>query len=177
MAIFKVDICDFLRTGSFGPIRLGMTKKEAYHLLGKPQQWGGDFPWWTEERREQARPYDDCPIWKYDQMEFHFGDQGQQLFLIWCDYLDTLQSEGAVFSLDRWVFKADLPTREQMEQALTEAGIDYTRRELEDYGKLVLASGVEISYAYDTEVVNAIGHFDEAYIGGPGRVSAQPENL
>ena len=170
----KIDMCDFLRTGNFGPIRLGMTKAQVEHLLGRPQSWGGHFPWWNEEQREQDRSYNEHPYWKYDDMEFHFGDKGQQLFLIWCDYLERLKSKGDTFYLDRWVFATHPLTREQLEQALMDEDIDYTHTKLEPFGKLVLASGVEISYEYDDiGTVSAIGNYDESYVGAPDDLSEE----
>ncbi len=82
MIQIKIDFRDFLKTGQFGPVQLGMTQDEVRQLLGNPQDWGGQ-------------------IWKYDEMEFHFGDQERRLWLIWCDHLDLLKSDGKVFQLFR----------------------------------------------------------------------------
>jgi hypothetical protein len=167
MTKFKIDMRDFLRTGEFGPIRLGMTTNQVEHLLGKPQDWGGQLPLRPYyEPLDPGRSYNDFPIWIYDAMEFHFGYNGQ-LFLIYCDHLDLLKDKGDVFSLNRGVFEANPPTLEQVEQALKEEKIDYTQKKLEHFGKLVLASGVEISYEYDDACVYVISHYDESYIDSP----------
>jgi hypothetical protein len=171
MTKFKVDMRDFLRTGNFGPIRLGMTRKQVEHLLGKPQGWGGRFPWQTGQL-EKDRSYNDCPVWIYDDMEFHFGEQ--QLFLIYCDHLDRLKSRGDVFNLNRWVLEKKPPTREQVEHALVEEDINYTHKRLEYFGKLVLASGVDITYEYDDICsVSVVANLDTRYHDAPNHLSQE----
>ena len=163
----KIDFRDFLKTGQFGPVQLGMTQDEVRQLLGNPQDWGGQFPWKTNELGQNATSDDSYPIWKYDEMEFHFGDQERRLWLIWCDHLDLLKSDGKVFQLFRWVFETVPLSREKLEQGLTSEGIDYTVKDLKYHGQLMLASGVEISYEYDSAIVSGIGISNQAYIGHP----------
>ena len=164
MTKFKVDIRDFLRTGNFGPIQLGMTRSQVELLLGKPESWGGQYPEHSREQFEQYASYNDYPIWEYDAMEFHFGDDRKLLYLIHCDHLDQLQSNGNTFTLDRWVFEANPPTREQVELALKEEKINYSDKRPDWFGTLVLSSGVEISYEYDdTFSVTSVDFHDFSY--------------
>ena len=164
MPKFEVDIRDFLRTGEFGPIRLGMTKTEVELLLSKPRYWGGHLPpgvW------EEGMSYNDCPIWEYDSMEFHFGYKGQ-LFLIHCDHLDWLENAGDTFSLKRWVFETHPLTLEQLEQALKEEQIDYIHEKPVWFGELLTEGDVEIAYEYDdSSTVAAISNYDGSYVGMP----------
>ena len=63
----------FRRTGDICPVRLGMTRDELKAVLGQPDDVGGTSRKW----RTPA-------IYKYADMEFHFGKGPQgTLFLIY----------------------------------------------------------------------------------------------
>jgi hypothetical protein len=50
------------QTGDICPVRLGMSRAQLRGILGEPDDTGG-----TSRRDRTPR------IWKYDQVEFHFG--------------------------------------------------------------------------------------------------------
>lgn len=155
MPQFNVNLRDFARTGAFGPIHLGMSKDNVLEQLGKPPNWGPGTDMYIngEYKTSEPQPFMEAPIWLYDAMEFHF--EGDRLFLIWCDYLDELVSNGEVFQLDKWVFETEIPSREKLEQILTQEGFSFSHDEV--LPKLILNSGMEFWYDEETALISAIG--------------------
>jgi len=52
----------FKVTGDICPVRLGMSRDEVRAVLGDPEDTGGT-----------SRKHSTPAIWKYDELEFHFG--------------------------------------------------------------------------------------------------------
>ena len=170
--MFDIDLRDFFRSGRFGPIHLGMTKHEVESLFGKPQDWGGTFPWWLEEKLLQARkftlPYSAYPIWKYDEMEFFFGDERERLYQIFCDHLGKLKGAGKAFYLEKWLFQSgESLVYQKLERGLLEEGIAFKHTRDKLCGELILGSGVIIAYEYNDDTVNAISHSNAAFLDAP----------
>ena len=80
---------DFLRTGAFGPIRLGISRRHLRGHLGEPEDWG-----------PTPRAKHNAGIWKYGDIEFHFN--GDVLWLIFADNVEKMQG-GRAIDLDPWV--------------------------------------------------------------------------
>ena len=66
----------FQTTGDICPIRLGITRDELKAILGEPDDLGGTS-------RKQVTPL----IWKYDELEFHFGHGSDGL--LWLIYSEV----------------------------------------------------------------------------------------
>ncbi len=76
---FKSWWANFAVTGDICPIRLGATRDEIRSILGDPDDTGG-----TSGKQLPM-------IWKYDELEFHFGKRsGDGLFLIYKDTDDGI---------------------------------------------------------------------------------------
>jgi hypothetical protein len=86
---------EYERTGKLGAVHLGMTREDLRQLFGEPDDTAKGF---------RKRPL--SGIWKYGEIEFHFGFEGE-LFLIFIDGWDEVVSP-------RVIAQATPPTREQL---------------------------------------------------------------
>ena len=102
----------FLRTGEFGPIRLGDSYARVTALLGEPD----DF---------MVRSKGNDPkLLKYGAIEFCFVlDEDFSLAYILADHFDVLDG-GAAIKLDPWVLRGHV-TIEEVEHALRSAHIAF----------------------------------------------------
>lgn len=110
-----ISLLEFFRTGYFGPITLGMKRRDDFLvLLGEPDDFGPKAPYmWAD-------------IWQYGDIEFHFEKKSRELFLIFCDYIPLPGKESAVVNLDPWIFAGPKPpARSAIEQGLQDAGISF----------------------------------------------------
>lgn len=127
---------DFLRSGTFGPIRLGDSVDCLRQHFGEAPVFGGFS-------RKRKRP----GIWKYGDIEFHLTTDGKHIALIFCDTFDQLQFLPDT-GFDRWFF-AGHPSVELVERELTSAGIRFERRDVAHDPSvflLRLESGVELMF-------------------------------
>lgn len=151
-----VDVERFLRTGAFGPIRLGLTEDEVRALLGDPDATGG-----TSRRQRTPK------IWKYGDVELHFDDQ-RRVQLVFFDDFDV-PSGGRALTFDPWILRGTA-TRAEVEGTLRERGIAFEHGPAPDPGGVVLTTsgGVELAF-----------HADELGVERLGSVSARsrPERL
>lgn len=109
-----VSMQEWLRTGLFGPVRLGMMRAQVRELLGPPDDVGG-----TSCKHRTPT------IWKYGDIEFHFGGRAEPLGLICLDHFD-LPTGGRAIALDPRVLRGGLPRRE-VERQLEASGLPYRR--------------------------------------------------
>jgi hypothetical protein len=71
----------FRESGDICPIRLGMSRDELRAILGSPDDTGG-----TSRRHRTAA------IWKYNELEFHFGSgPDDSLRLIYLERDDVVE--------------------------------------------------------------------------------------
>jgi hypothetical protein len=84
----EIDLLTFIRTGKFDYLKLGQTKQWIINNFPDPDE--------TYPDSYQA------PIWRYGNIELHFTDN-EKLFLIYSDYLDTLDG-GQNLRLEKWIF-------------------------------------------------------------------------
>lgn len=108
---------DFLRSGHFGPVRLGDTTDSLRSCLGEPQAVGG-----TSRRHRTPG------IWLYGDIEFHLTSDRKCVRLIFCDTFEQLQL-GSTASLDRWFFEGH-PPLELVEYELSSHGIGFQRHDM-----------------------------------------------
>lgn len=92
----KVSLKELIETGSFGPVKLGMNCEEVESSLGAPDDVGGT-----------SRKYRKPSIWKYGEIELHFVQGADSLFLIHLDDFDV-SSGGKSLHLDPWVIRGTL---------------------------------------------------------------------
>lgn len=110
-----VSLKEFIRTGEFGPVRLGMTREAVVAALGPPASRG-------PASRTGLPPGID----QYGDIEFHFDEHDGTLWLIHLEELARIRVPrgGDGFELDPWIIQADL-TAEALEAALAGLGVRY----------------------------------------------------
>jgi hypothetical protein len=147
--MINISLLDFFRTGHFGAIALGMTRQEILNLMGEPDDFG--YP---------PTHYHQAGVWKYGDIEFHFGEDLPRLFLIWCDLLPFADNKSRNISLDAWLFgDGKQPSKQDIERGLKAANITYKYIEFEQKIPGELTLFVNEEEAYERESVE-----DEASI-------------
>ena len=138
----NVSLKDLIETGSFGPVRLGMSRIQVERSLGAPDHVGGT-----------SRKYRKPSILKYGDIEFHFAASTECLFLIHLDEFDV-PTGGRSINLDPWIIRRALLLVEA-EKHLLESGIGYKveEYELEDFAKQITA-GVGVKLVFSGENLN-----------------------
>jgi hypothetical protein len=142
-----VSMREFLRTGEFGPVKLGDSVESIRSAFGEPQVVGG-----TSRRRRTPG------IWKYGDIEFHLSDDRRYVWLIFCDAFDRLHL-GSAAILDYWFFEGHA-SREAVERELLAARISFRRQDMphEPTGYLLcLDSGVELLFSSGSDPMIAPG--------------------
>ena len=134
---------EFLRTGEFGPLRLGDSVDKMRSIFGEPHAV-------SRTSRRQRSP----GIWKYGDIEFHLTEDGQHIWLIFCDSFKALHL-GSAASLDAWFF-AGHPSCEEVERELASEKISSHRHDMrhEPTGYVLrLESGVELLFSRGTDPI------------------------
>lgn len=136
----EVKLKEFLRTGKYGPVGLGMSSEDVKAALGFPDVVG-------ETRGKKPRP----ALFKYGDWEFHFAPrqgQGDRLVLIFTDDFDV-PSGGSKVKLDPWVIESGLPL-EAAEKEFDRAGLKYRRSQpahLPGTTILAIEGGASLSFS------------------------------
>ena len=104
-----VSLKDLIKSGHFGPIRLGMNMALVESFLGAPDDWSTG-----------SRKYSRASILKYGDFEFHFDPRDKGLWLMHLEQLEA-PSGGKTVSLDAWVVRPSL-TLSEMEGYLSRGG-------------------------------------------------------
>ena len=81
----KVSMREFLRSGAFGPLKIGASREQVGAPLGGPDNW-------SIPSRRQRLP----AVWKYGVVEFHFDAATDAVALIHADDFDHLHAGAAV---------------------------------------------------------------------------------
>jgi hypothetical protein len=110
----NVSMREFLRTGEFGPLRLGDSIDSLRSFFGEPSDLGGT-----------SRRHHTPGIWKYGDIEFHLTTDRRCVCLIFCDTFERLQLDSAA-AFDRWFFEGH-PSVEFVERELMAVGIGFQR--------------------------------------------------
>ena len=164
-----VSMLDFLRTGEFGPIKLGISRAELRGCLGNPEDWCVD-----------PKGVNYAAIWKYGDTEFYF-DNGDALWLIFADHIENLRG-GAAVEIDPWIFHGGLLVADALE-SFSAAGILYERIHQtldDDTERYRVGAGVELIFADETqclftaEGVSPDARPDMTFHGFSYSISAQP---
>ena len=112
----SVSMREFLRSGEFGPVRLGDSVDSLRSVFGEPSVVGG-----TSRRHRPPG------IWKYGDIEFHLTSDRKCVCLIFCDTFEQLQL-GSAAAFDRWFFEGR-PSVELVERELVAADIGFQRHD------------------------------------------------
>lgn len=108
----NVSIKDFIQSGQFGPIELGISRDSLRTLLGYPDDYGV-YP----------KSVDVASIWRYGDIEFYF-DNANILHMIFADNFDTPHG-GEKILLDPWVTRMHVDDS-TFQDALNAIGVEYT---------------------------------------------------
>lgn len=101
--MIDVRMTEFLKTGRYGPVELGLSSERVGELLGPPDSAGGSSS-------RHRRPI----LWKYGSVEFHFHPrQGRddRLVLIFMEFMENLEvpNGGSHVRLDAGFVRGGLP--------------------------------------------------------------------
>ena len=130
----KASLKDFVQSGAFGLIELGMNRSTIEQHLGSPDGWIASAP-----------TYQTSIIWKYGDIEFYF--QNDELYMIFMDGFSVL-SDGGKIELDSWIVNGGL-TCAEAEYFLSAAGIAYRKEDFpyKDNGiHLVTSAGTVLAF-------------------------------
>ena len=139
MTKVSVSMQDFLRTGEFGPVCLGISRRQVRGHLGEPEDWG-----------PAPRAKHNAGIWKYGDIEFHFS--GDALWLIFANPVEKLHG-GRAIDLDPWVLDGDASVNQVLE-GLAAADIAYERipwAHEDATGRFRVGAGVELLFLDETQ--------------------------
>jgi hypothetical protein len=116
MSKIAVSMQDFLRTGEFGVVSLGLTRRQLRGCLGEPEQWG-----------PAPRAKHNAGVWKYGDIEFFFHFREDVLVGIFADNIKTLNG-GSTIDLEPWVLNSSLTVKQALRE-FEDAGIPCERIE------------------------------------------------
>lgn len=144
--IHTLSLRQFLTTGEWAPVKIGMTIPAVAELLGEPD-CQTDFGTGTIGTL-------------YDWNEFFFDDQTQQLMAIQNDHLFPLPDsygpflfQNDHFSMDAWFLAEQTSwTRGQITEKLTALGITFTVQPLWGYTVLAFESGAYFDFHSSEEM-------------------------
>lgn len=110
--LIKISLGDFLRYGTFGSIKLGMSREEIKSVLGEPDG--------VMQREKDKHPTG----FAYGDIEFYFvSSSDNRLCTIYFDHFD-IPKGNVKLSIDSWCIKGET-TRVEIEDALTKANISF----------------------------------------------------
>jgi hypothetical protein len=84
----NIDLLTFFKTGAFDYLKLGQTKKQIINNFPDPDDMFPDSY--------------NTPVWFYGNIELHFHDDDETLYLIYSDYIDDLDG-GESLQLEKWI--------------------------------------------------------------------------
>jgi hypothetical protein len=95
----EVSLKDFVTTGEFGKVTLGLTRSKVKAILGEPDKMG-----------ITSRKYPTPSLWVYGDFEFSFQDEkdGGKLFYISLPSFEKTPHISNDIILDTWIFGKDL---------------------------------------------------------------------
>ena len=136
-----ISLKDFALTGQFGPVKVGMSKKEVISLLGTPdndEDLGSGFS-------EIA----------YSWYEFFFDDHSDKLYGIQNDALedghkDSIFFKNKHFEIDTWIIEVGkLLTYRDVKAQLKAEGISFDEKEKYDRPHFYFESGAYLDFGKD----------------------------
>ena len=161
----EINLLEFFKTGQFGPVRIGMTRRQVKILIGLPDNYSAP------------------DIWEYGGVELHFDSakstnpDNHQLTRITFNPIYLAAPEKWQTDISPWVFGSYFgPTRQELKQALMQAAISYVEAKQPSSqnqengqnpksnwlynaseqisGTLYLSSGVSATYGTDDLIIN-----------------------
>jgi hypothetical protein len=139
--VIRASLKDLVTDGQLGPIRLGIARSLIAELLGQPD----DYSLNNDTRHRKRLP---PAIWKYGDIELHFADATDQLYLIFLEHF-VIPSGGAKLHLDPWIIQQSL-TVDALKHALEQSHIPVRpdRKRFDDAHTLRLRAGVGVEFLF-----------------------------
>jgi hypothetical protein len=151
----RISLLEFLRTGRFGDLGLGMHVSELFPMFGDPT--------YTKTNKSRRGK------WVYKDVEFWINEESQRVYAIWILGFSDTDSLGAFprinkrYALDPWVLRWSTGLENTL-RALKSANLMSQHKlydQLPSYESLELESGVTIMFRKEPEesklVFDAIG--------------------
>jgi len=141
--VIQGSLKDLVTDGQLRPIRLGSTRTLIAELLGEPD----DYSLNSHGRHRKRLP---PTIWKYGDIELHFAEATDQLYLIFLEHF-TVPSGGTKLHLDPWIIQQSL-TVDTLEHGLEQNHIPVQRdrKPYDDPHTLRLRAGVGVEFLFTT---------------------------
>jgi hypothetical protein len=98
--VIRASLKELVTDGQLGPIRLGIVRAVIAELLGEPDDYSSNS---RARQRKRLPP----AIWKYGDIELHFTDATNRLYLIFLEHF-TIPSGGSKLELDPWIIQQSL---------------------------------------------------------------------
>jgi hypothetical protein len=109
----ELDLREFILTGKFGFISLGLSKEELENQHFPPEGW------------QNGQTKETSNIWRYGNFELHF--ENGNLIRIFNDYLNELDGGQSIKITDYWLLKLKPPTILETMQNLNQLDINFAR--------------------------------------------------
>jgi hypothetical protein len=132
---------DLLMIGQLGSIGLGTPRSLAAELLGPPD----DYSMNSQNRQQKQLP----PMtWKYGDIELHFDDMTDQVYLIFLERF-TIPQGGPKLCLDPWIIQHTV-TVDTLQHALAQAHIpaQQCQKPYDDPETLRLRAGAGVDFLF-----------------------------
>lgn len=135
--MIEVSIKEFIRTGDFGPVKLGMSKDEVIDLLGNP------------DSDNKIRKTGSILLYSWYEL---FFDNEKVLKSIQNDHYqpnlpNTYKFSNAKFRIEPWILNADeTQTIDSIAHRLKDVGIDYEKEFYYERYVLRAKSGVIVDF-------------------------------
>jgi len=88
----SIDLEDFIKSGKFDHLKVGMTKDEVLNVFPEPEDWSN------------AAYYLSSNIWRYGNFELHFEED--TLLMIFNYYIAEMDG-GESLEVKRWIFEPE----------------------------------------------------------------------
>ncbi|MBX7156470.1 MAG: hypothetical protein U0Y96_02785 [Candidatus Kapaibacterium sp.] len=140
----EVDFLDFIRTGTFGFLKLGESKTEIINQGFPPEDWVHG------ETIESSR------VWRYGNIELHFIDR-DTLSGIYTDYISSIDCGENVIVSNWWIIPngKEVPSLLQTIKELNTQHLDYTKStSIIGNIELVLPNGVYFMFCQPDEKID-----------------------
>jgi hypothetical protein len=105
----SISLLEFLRTGRFDFIKIGMSRVHVLQVFPEPEEWGLGNTW------------QHAGIWRYGNFELHFQDD--TLIRIFNDYFPNIDG-GQYLDIDAWILNKKLSLL-TLQAALNQSKISY----------------------------------------------------
>lgn len=141
--MITISLKNFIQTGNFGPIKMGMTKSQVIGCLGAPDEdaafsggFGGLF---------------------YNGFEFFYDrENNDELYTIQNDNLRYYPERrikkikiSKIAAFDTCYFTLKHKTYKHIKNALQQDGIAFTEKAGEDYDRILFKSGLELFFVHE----------------------------